>query len=130
MEVAPILQTGKMEINTTVGTNADSLGSARILHNRMFNLSFYIVFQLVTHTHMFEGQEDDDEDPPILGLKGGIVLLGLLTVFISLLSDMIVDAIDGAATELKIPYLFIGTILIPIVGNAAECCRYYICPSK
>ena len=30
------------------------------------------------------------------------------------------DAIDGAAKELGIPYLFIGVILIPIVGNAAE----------
>ena len=47
-------------------------------------------------------------------------MLGVLTLFISTLSDLIVDAIDGAASDLKIPYLFIGTILIPIVGNAAE----------
>ena len=126
-----VADAGKMEINTTVGTNVSHAlsgndGSAPIGLSRfiaclmLLTYVFYIVFQLVTHTYMFEGQEDDDEDPPILGLKGGIVLLGLLTVFISLLSDMIVDAIDGAATELKIPYLFIGTILIPIVGNAAE----------
>ena len=44
----------------------------------------------------------------------------ILTAFISLLSEYLVDAIEGAAEELGIPYLFIGVILIPIVGNAAE----------
>ena len=33
---------------------------------------------------MFEGQEEDEEDPPILGLKGGIVILGILTLLSNL----------------------------------------------
>lgn len=36
------------------------------------------------------------------------------------MQEYLVDAIDGAARELGIPYLFIGVIVIPIVGNAAE----------
>lgn len=58
----------------------------------------YIFFQMVTHKSLFEGQEDDDDDgddEPILGFFGGIGWLGVLTLIISVLSDLIVDAIDG-----------------------------------
>lgn len=79
----------------------------------------YIYFQLVTHTFLFEGEEEEDEDQ-ILGLWGSIGWMGVLTAFISLLSEYLVDAIEGAAEGWGIPYLFIGVILIPIVGNAAE----------
>ena len=41
-------------------------------------------------------------------------------VFIAYLSEYMVDAIRGAATDLHVPDLFLGTIIIPIVGNAAE----------
>mmetsp|Transcript_75709 Transcript_75709/g.202515 ORF Transcript_75709/g.202515 Transcript_75709/m.202515 type:complete len:441 (+) Transcript_75709:2-1324(+) len=78
-----------------------------------------IYFQLGTHSHLFEG-DDDDDDPPVLGLWGGIVLLAVITVAIAVLSEFIVDAIEGAAENLGVPVLFIGTILLPIVGNAAE----------
>ncbi|CAK9026719.1 Vacuolar cation/proton exchanger 5 (Ca(2+)/H(+) antiporter CAX5) (Ca(2+)/H(+) exchanger 5) (Protein CATION EXCHANGER 5) [Durusdinium trenchii] len=41
-----------------------------------------IFFQLVTHTHLFEGEEEDEEeeDPGILGFYGGVVWLGIITV--------------------------------------------------
>ena len=31
-----------------------------------------------------------------------------------------VDALEGAAQDWGVPKLFLGTIVIPIVGNAAE----------
>jgi len=44
----------------------------------------------------------------------------VITVFVSILSDYIVDTIEGAAVALRIPVAFVSTILLPIVGNAAE----------
>ena len=44
----------------------------------------------------------------------------MITVFIAYLSEYLVDAIRGAASDLAVPELFLGTIVIPIVGNAAE----------
>jgi len=82
-----------------------------------------LLFQLLTHTYIYEGgedEDDEDEEPPILGLWGGIFWLALITAFISKLSDMIVDTIEGAAAGLGVPILFLSGILIPIVGNAAE----------
>ena len=54
-------------------------------------------------------QEEEDEDQ-ILGLWGSIGWMGVLTAFISLLSEYLVDAIEGAAEGWGIPYLFIGVI--------------------
>jgi len=44
----------------------------------------------------------------------------VITVFISLLSEYMVDALEAAAKGWGVPDLFLGTIVIPIVGNAAE----------
>lgn len=44
----------------------------------------------------------------------------MITVVIALLSEYMVDALEGAAEGWGVPDLFLGTIIIPIVGNAAE----------
>jgi Ca2+:H+ antiporter len=87
----------------------------------------YIYFQLVSHTHLFQDDEDDDDDDdddddevPILGAWGSVFWLAVITVFISFLSEFMVDALETAAVEWGVPDLFLGTIIIPIVGNAAE----------
>eukprot|EP00798_Chlamydomonas_sp_ICE-L_P007659 gene7659-813_t len=42
------------------------------------------------------------------------------TIIISILSEFIVGTIKGASVELNIPLPFLVTIILPIVGNAAE----------
>merc|ERR1719359_1198140 len=87
----------------------------------------YIYFQLETHSHIYtEGDEDDDDDDdddeeePILGVWGSIFWLAVITVFIAFLSEFLVDALEEAAEGWGVPDLFLGTIVVPIVGNAAE----------
>ena len=66
-----------------------------------------------------DGGDDDDEED-ILGLWGSVFWLAVVTVVISLLSEWMVDALEEAAADWAVPDLFLGTIVIPIVGNAAE----------
>jgi len=103
---------------------SSSLAVSRVVSGLMLVVyACYLVFQLHTHTHLFEGEgeEDGDEDEErILGAGGAIFWLAVITVFIAVLSEYMVDAIRGAAAELQVPDLFLGTIIIPIVGNAAE----------
>lgn len=80
----------------------------------------YLYFQLVTHTHLFEGEDTGEDEENVLGFWGAISWLGILTIFISLLSEGLVEAIKGAAEDWGISTIFIGAIIIPIVGNAAE----------
>ena len=49
-----------------------------------------------------------------------LVLLTLVTVAVSYCADYLVDSIDDIVSETGVSKTFIGLILIPIVGNAAE----------
>lgn len=88
----------------------------------------YIVFQLFTHHELFsdaeaqeggdeeEGHKDGDTLPPIAAM----VALVLVTIIIAFCADYLVDSIDAIVETAHINKTFIGLILIPIVGNAAE----------
>jgi len=84
----------------------------------------YLVFQIRTHSHLFEAipedGDDEEEETPKMSPLASIVGLLLVTVITSFSADYLVGAIDEVANDYKIPKAFIGTILLPIVGNAAE----------
>ncbi|KAK9156386.1 hypothetical protein Sjap_003866 [Stephania japonica] len=64
--------------------------------------------------------ESLDEEVPEISKWESIVWLAILALWISLLSEYLVDALEGAASEWNIPIGFISVIVLPIVGNAAE----------
>ncbi|RMD41781.1 hypothetical protein DV735_g3358, partial [Chaetothyriales sp. CBS 134920] len=83
----------------------------------------YLVFQLKTHSDLFddsEAQESEEEGDQILGVGGALTLLVVVTILVSLCADYLVDSIDDIVASSGISKTFIGLILIPIVGNAAE----------
>ncbi|KAI5859060.1 Sodium/calcium exchanger protein-domain-containing protein [Tricharina praecox] len=87
----------------------------------------YLVFQLKTHTDLFVGTNDLDEngepvtpEPALLTpWEAGIVLV-LVTVLVAICAEYLVGSIEGIVKTSGISKTFIGLILIPIVGNAAE----------
>ena len=56
----------------------------------------------------------------MLSLGGGLVWLALSTVFIAILSESLTAAIEDAAVDFHISETFVGFVILPIVGNAAE----------
>lgn len=88
--------------------------------------ALYLFFQLKTHAFLYEAlpedQNDLDEEEETPQMSELAAILGLLavTVVTSFNADYLVSAIDETANEYHIPKAFIGTILLPIVGNAAE----------
>eukprot|EP00913_Durusdinium_trenchii_P018868 g17730.t1 len=70
------------------------------------------LYQLNMHRGtILEEEDEEEEDPGILGFYGGVVWLGIITVFIAALSQWIVDTIEGAAASLGMHILFISGIL-------------------
>ncbi|ANZ77280.1 BA75_04402T0 [Komagataella pastoris] len=102
-----------------------SRGSALIL---LLMYVFFLVFQLKTHKRLFqeaEGREDDalsemsfHEEP--LAVKWALTTLLLATLLVSISADKLVGSIDDIVASTGISKTFIGLIVIPIVGNAAE----------
>ncbi|KAK1323166.1 Vacuolar cation/proton exchanger 5 [Acorus calamus] len=66
-----------------------------------------------------EGNSDDDEVAEI-SFWEAMIWLTFFTVWIAVLSEYLVDAIQGASVAWKMPVSFMSVILLPIVGNAAE----------
>jgi len=118
MAMPAVLNATHEEADTTSALDVSRAVSVMMLATYVF----FLVFQLYTHTHIFEGDDDDDDDDEerVLGMWGAIFWLAIITFFISYLSEWMVEAIRGAAEEFSVPELFLGTIVIPIVGNAAE----------
>jgi Ca2+:H+ antiporter len=67
-----------------------------------------------------DGAEDEEEEEDILGVRFSLIWLTIITIFISFLSDMLVNTIESAAKGAGIPGVFIASIVVPIIGNAAE----------
>lgn len=68
-----------------------------------------------------EEDDDDEEEVPVLTVLGALVALGLSTVLVAFCSEFMVDNISSVAGSGKgLSETFLGLILLPIVGNAAE----------
>lgn len=63
-------------------------------------------------------EEAEEEETPQLTIVGAVATLALSTVFVALCAEFMVSAINEVAKSVSPE--FIGLILLPIVGNAAE----------
>ena len=79
-----------------------------------------LLFQLKTHSHIYEPDAKIEHDDPKMTNKDAWILLILATVLVGWMAEVLVHSIDDAASELNMPTLFIGVILLPFFGNAAE----------
>ncbi len=77
-----------------------------------------LVFTLVTHEHLFHTPQEGEE--PAWSRRGAIGLLLLVTVLVALEAEFLVSSLEPAIDSLGLSELFVGLILIPIIGNAAE----------
>lgn len=97
-------------------TLALSRGTSIIL---LIIYALYLVFQLKTHAELFEAENEDDAEAQISPWTAAGLLL-VITVLVSFCADILVGSIDELVESTGISKTFVGLILIPIVGNAAE----------
>lgn len=67
-----------------------------------------------------QGEAEDDEEDPQLAFGVAIGTLVGATVLIAFCAEFLVDSINYVTTQGGISQEFLGLILLPIVGNAAE----------
>lgn len=76
-----------------------------------------LIFSLVTHRNLFGAME---ERPPKLGKGAALGILLGATVLVAWLSEIFVSAIEPATKSLGMSQLFVGVMVVAIIGNAAE----------
>ncbi|OAA48891.1 Calcium/proton exchanger [Beauveria brongniartii RCEF 3172] len=102
----------------------------------------YLIFQLRTHSNLFDPESqinvsaaatDDDttqtpeieaaaheHHEPAMGPIASLAVLVVTTILVAICADYLVGSIDDIVASTNMSKAFIGLILLPIVGNAAE----------
>jgi len=107
---------------------ADAIPAAAITQQLSIGLSLILIvsyglsmlYSLKTHPELFESASADqhDEKPWPIGLAVGT--LAVVTVLVALISEIFVESVQKAAAELGMTPAFVGFIIVPLVGAAAE----------
>ncbi len=77
-----------------------------------------LVFTLVTHEHLFRTPDEGEE--PAWSRRRAIGMLLLATSLVALMAEFLVGSLEPALETIGLSEFFVGLILIPIIGNAAE----------
>ena len=84
-----------------------------------------LLFSLRTHKHLFTGTsaeaaevETDHAEPWSLGRS--LAVLAGATALIAWVSEMLVGTVEPAAEAFGMSHVFIGVIVVAVIGNAAE----------
>ena len=113
---ATIVQTSKPDFDLILRLSRGTSVIILILY------AMYLVFQLKTHTDLFTTTTGTDEPAPaalLTPIEAGGVLV-VVTLLVAACAEYLVGSIEGIVASSGISKTFIGLILIPIVGNAAE----------
>ena len=109
--------------NYTVGGEQGAEGVANLSHIAALVLllmyGLFLFFQFRTHVELFATETHDHEEPE-MSQRDAIILLVAATVLVSWMAEILVHSVEAAAEEVGLPHLFIGVILLPLFGNAAE----------
>ena len=100
---------------TDFRTEAVSVGVSAVLIT-LYVLS--LVFSFKTHRSLFRTTFDHGE--PKWTMRKAMGVLAGATVFVALMSEFLVGALEETVEEVGLSKLFVGLIIVPIVGNAAE----------
>ncbi len=77
-----------------------------------------LLFTLVTHEHLF--RTPSPEERPEWSRRKAVAMLLVATAFVALEAEFLVSSLEPALEDLGLSELFVGLIVIPIIGNAAE----------
>ncbi|HEY3273854.1 MAG TPA: calcium/proton exchanger, partial [Methanocella sp.] len=79
-----------------------------------------LLFSLRTHKHLYNSEQDPKECEPHWSIKHAALILILATVAVGVESEILVGSIEQVSHSLGLTELFIGVIVVAIIGNAAE----------
>ena len=80
----------------------------------------YIIFTLVTHKELLSNAYEHEEHAAKWSVPLALGVLAGSTLVVGFMSELLVGGLDAASASLGLSQLFVGLIVIPIIGNAAE----------
>tara|TARA_B100001146_G_scaffold224968_1_gene245367 strand:+ start:856 stop:2067 length:1212 start_codon:yes stop_codon:yes gene_type:complete len=106
------------EDEQTVGGVMNLSHAAAIILIALYGL--FLLFQLRTHQELFATDGTHENESATMSQREAITLLLGATIILGWMAEILVHSIADGAESLSLSPLFIGVILIPFFGNAAE----------
>ncbi|HJR34458.1 MAG TPA: calcium/proton exchanger [Gemmatimonadales bacterium] len=79
-----------------------------------------LLFSLHTHKSVFGMDASSTPEGPEWSLVKSVGILALATAAVVVESEILVHAVEGVTQSLGLSEVFLGLIIIPVIGNAAE----------
>lgn len=79
-----------------------------------------LIFSLKTHRYLLMPQSEEEGEQPLCSRGLAIFILLAATVVVAIQAEIFVDAMTTVLKTVKISELFLGVIVVAVVGNAAE----------
>jgi Ca2+:H+ antiporter len=83
-----------------------------------------LLFSLGTHSHLYAGDEAEaeaaEEADHAMGVGAAVGLLLAATVGVGVMSEFLVGSVEEAAHAIGMNQVFVGVIVVAVIGNAAE----------
>ena len=117
--VIPAIFQGLEGEHSAASEHGLSLGVSAIL---MVAYGLNLLFSLKTHRDLYNPKiaEEATVEEPAWGLRRSVVVLLVSTALVAWMSELLVGAVEEASRALGLTEIFVGVIIVAIVGNAAE----------
>jgi Ca2+:H+ antiporter len=113
------------------GTDVENQSKIQILSDSVAILLLFvyvvgIIFTFFTHKHLFvlphsdSGGEHNEQDHKHWSKKKSFLMLGVSMVGVIVVSEILVGSVEETGREFGFGEMFVGAIIVGIVGNAAE----------
>jgi Ca2+:H+ antiporter len=79
-----------------------------------------LIFSLRTHKHLYTEEEEEALHGQVWSVRHSIIVLVAATVLVAFMAEFLVEGVEYLTESLGFTELFVGVILIAIIGNAAE----------
>jgi Ca2+:H+ antiporter len=79
-----------------------------------------LIFTLKTHKDLFMGTSHEHQESSPMKPKTGVLILVVATGLIAWMSEILVHAVEPASKAVGLTEIFVGVIVVAIIGNAAE----------
>ncbi len=107
----------EFELNSTPLIEALSLGVAFIL---ILAYGAQLVFSLRTHRHLYGEEDEVAMHGHVWSVRHSLIVLAGAAVLVGLMSELLVEGVEYLTNQLNMTELFVGVILVAVIGNAAE----------
>jgi Ca2+:H+ antiporter len=79
-----------------------------------------LIFALRTHKDLYLGTSERHEESSAMSLKRAVLVLVVATGLIAWMSELLVHAVEPASEAVGLTEVFVGVIVVAVIGNAAE----------